>query len=478
MKIVYWLRQDLRIAQNHALHHAASMGEVYPLFTAPQHLGGASKWWLHHSLLELIDAYRDHGITVTLREGDPIEQVVTLCKAIHADYVVWNRVYTPDGMELGQRLHNQLEASGIAHRSFNSQLLIEPTKVFNKQGTPFKVFTPFWRHCRSFLKAQDPLSSPQLRAQSVDPSIAFNNHALTLQDLHLTPSKPDWAAEFTQYWKPGEQGAQVQWQRFMQSNVNAYGEARDFPALGKTSGLSPHLAWGEISPEQIFADCVAAIETGEADANNANKFLSEIGWREFCSYLLCHFPHLPERAFNAAFDAFPWQVNDTYLTAWQRGQTGYPIIDAGMRELWHSGYMHNRVRMIVASFLTKHLLLDWQAGAAWFWDTLVDADLANNTAGWQWAAGCGADAAPYFRIFNPILQGQKFDAEGVYVRRWVPELAQMPKKWLFTPWEAPAEVLSRAGIQLSVQYPRPIVDHKAARELALATYSQMKSSSS
>jgi len=474
MKVVYWLRQDLRIQSNYALSHACAVGEVYPVFIAPQNTGGASKWWLHQSLKSLGDAYQSKDIALALAAGDPIECITTLSNALHADLVVWNRVYTPDGIELGEIMRNALDELNIKHRSFNSQLLLEPTKVFNKQGTPFKVFTPFWRHCRSFLEPQTAPKLSAFKTQSSDPIAALGSHSRSLDELGLTPSNPDWAAEFSEFWSPGEAGAQAQWQEFMDDSVDDYGDGRDFPALGKTSGLSPHLAWGEISPEQIFAECCVAIDSGQADAVNANKFLSEIGWREFCSYLLCHFPHLPEQAFNAKFDAFPWQQNQGYLKAWQQGKTGYPIVDAGMRELWQSGYMHNRVRMIVASFLTKHLMLDWREGADWFWDTLLDADLANNTAGWQWAAGCGADAAPYFRIFNPILQGQKFDKRGEYVRQWVPELATIPDKWLYTPWEAPVEVLEQSNVVLGSTYPMPVVDHKQARELALSTYQQMK----
>jgi len=288
------------------------------------------------------------------------------------------------------------------------------------------------------------------------------------------PQAPDWAEGWSDLWTPGAEGAHARLHHFLDKRVADYGDSRDMPGESATSGLSPHLHHGEISPRSVWHATQTWAEEHPQSRGAADKFLAELGWREFSYHLLVFFPEIPGKAFKPAFDDFPWSGSQNHLRAWQRGQTGYPIVDAGMRELWATGYMHNRVRMVTASFLTKHLLIDWRAGERWFWDKLVDADLASNSCSWQWVAGSGADAAPYFRIFNPTTQGEKFDAAGEYVRRWVPELAQLPDKYLHKPWDAPAAVLQEAGLTLDEHYPKPIVDHREAREAALAAYGQIK----
>jgi deoxyribodipyrimidine photo-lyase len=371
-----------------------------------------------------------------------------------------------------EEMREGLESSGIAAESFNASLLFEPGDIKNSSGQPFRVFTPFWNACRTNAPTLTPVKPPRrIAAPAAWPQSAV------LASLELEP-RVDWVAGIRQAWRPGEVGAQAQLQRFLKEGLARYPEGRNRPDRPDTSRLSPHLRFGEISPRQI---CHAVREReklcGEELTRSAAVYLSEIGWREFAHHLLFHFPGATEAALRPEFEKFPWRsgaVTRRQVKAWQQGRTGYPIVDAGMRELWTTGWMHNRVRMIVASFLVKDLLVDWREGARWFWDTLVDADLANNTLGWQWTAGCGADAAPYFRVFNPVLQGQKFDPQGRYVRRWVAELEKMPAKWIHHPWEAPREVLSAAAVKLGATYPRPIVDHAVARGRALKAFAEIK----
>ncbi len=466
---MHWFREDLRLLDNLSLDFAAQSGEVCAVYFYPENLGSASRWWLHHSLLSLSASLGKHGVELVLRSGDPAKLIPELAKQAKVDTVCWSRVYSPAGVAQGQAVKAALRLQGIKERSFNGQLLIEPSKVFNKQGTPFKVFTPFWRHCVGVLAPSPLLPEPKLVPLEHDLSTE------ELDDWRLLPTKPNWAEEFSQHWQPGEEGAQQRWRVFLDEPANHYAEGRDIPSQNNTSLLSPHLAFGEIGPRQLWHDTQEAIANRSLDALNGQKFLSEIGWREFSRYLLIHFPHLERQPFNHKFSHFPWGDDRGLIHAWQRGQTGYPIVDAGMRELWKTGYMHNRVRMIVASFLTKHCLSHWHHGMDWFWDTLLDADIGNNTASWQWAAGCGADAAPYFRIFNPILQGEKFDGEGAYIKKWVPELAGLSKRYINKPWEADAMTLKLAGVTLGDNYPLPVVDHKQARERALAAYQVLKS---
>jgi len=466
MKTIVWLREDLRIFDNPALHYAAQRGSVLPVYIYPEGLGAASYWWLHHSLEKLILKFKDMGVDLILQSGKPEKILKQLSEEIGADEVVWNRVYSPLGIEQGQQVKDGLKT--LKTTSFNGQLLIEPTQILNKQGTPFKVFTPFWRHCQSILNPLPLLPEPELK--SVDQEVASQ----TLESWGLLPTAPNWAEGLLDRWQAGEDDAQKKWLTFLESTIDRYKEGRDFPSQHNTSYLSPHLVFGEISPKQIWFDTQQAIANNEIDSVNGAKFLAEIGWREFSRYLLVHFPHIIEKPFNNRFEDFSWQQAPLLLSAWKKGQTGYPIVDAGMRELWATGYMHNRVRMVVASFLTKHCLTHWREGMDWFWDTLVDADIANNTASWQWVSGCGADAAPYFRIFNPILQSEKFDKDGIYIKKWLPELNKLPSKYLHKPWEADLMTLQLAEVTLGEDYPYPIVDHKEARELALSSYKSIK----
>lgn len=477
-----WFRKDLRLADNAALAAALSRGgPVVPVYVLDDdgeggwRPGGASRWWLHHSLAALDAGLRGRGSRLVLARGESGAELRRLARETGARAVYWNRRYEPAVRARDGDLKASLRAEGIEVKSFNSSLLFEPHTIRNKQGRPFQVFTPFWRHCLALERSEPCADAPSsIRAPSTWPK------GPELGELGLLPTK-NWDAGFARVWTPGEAGAQARLRRFLRDEVegvHAYDETRDFPARDGTSGLSPHLHWGEIGPRQIAAALRGLGKASGLDpaSRGAAIFLNEIGWREFAHHLLFHFEHTPERALRTEFERFPWAADPggEKLRAWKRGRTGYPIVDAGMRQLWATGWMHNRVRMIVASFLVKHLRLPWRAGAEWFWDTLVDADLANNTLGWQWSAGCGADAAPYFRIFAPVTQGEKFDGDGGYVRRWVPELAKLPDKFIHAPWTASAEVLEQAGVRLGTNYPRPIVDHARAREEALAAFKQFR----
>ena len=472
-----WFRQDLRLHDNPALIAAMQRGgaviPVYILDDAGEGrwpMGGASRWWLHHSLLRLDESLRARGSRLLLAHGESASVLAGLVKQTGATAVYWNRRYEPAVIARDKNLKASLLAAGLEAKSFNSALLFEPHTVQNKAGLPFQVFTPFWKHCQT-LPVEDPVKLPagDLPAPGQWPA------SPDLATFDLLPTIK-WDSGLTGAWVPGEAAALKQLKLFTNRAVEAYADQRNFPGIDGTSALSPYLHFGEIGPRQIWA-AVRALskDTGVFPANRGSQvFLSEVGWREFAHHLLFHYPHTPEQPLRAEFAAFPWQKNSAQLHAWQKGLTGYPIVDAGLRQLWATGWMHNRVRMIVASFLVKHLRLSWQDGAAWFWDTLVDADLASNTLGWQWTAGCGADAAPYFRIFNPILQGLKFDPQGDYVRRWVPELAGLPVEFLFQPWEAPMDVLASAGVRLGGNYPHPLVDHSTARNAALAALESIR----
>jgi len=463
--VVVWFRQDLRLADNPALTAAAATGRaVVPLYVldddtpGPWKPGGASRWWLYHSLAALDCALRAAGSQLVLRRGNAAAVVPAAAREAGATRVAWNRCDEPFAIRRDDAIAETLRASGIAAESFNAALLFEPWTVKTGSGGPYRVFTPFWRACLAAPAPQAPLPKPRrLAAPKRWPS------GERLGDWRLKPTRPDWAAGFATVWQPGEEGARARLRGFVDQRLARYADGRDRPADEATARLSPHLHFGEIGPRQVW-HAVRGRETGDAAA----KFLSEIGWREFAHHLLFHFPEMPMANLRDGFERFPWRSDAAALRAWQCGRTGYPTVDAGMRELWRTGWMHNRVRMIAASFLVKHLLIDWREGARWFWDTLVDADLANNSAGWQWVAGTGADAAPFFRIFNPVTQGEKFDAGGAYVRCWVPEIARLPDRWLHRPWAAPADVLANAGVRLGETYPAPIVDHGQARKRALA----------
>lgn len=462
---IHWFRQDLRLSDNPALVAATEVGKVLPIFildddNADNHkMGAASRWWLHHSLDALNKSLRGQ---LHLYRGDAQAVLRDLVKQHPNCAVFWNRCYEPWRVARDKRIKAELANLGVEAHSFNGSLLWEPWQVRKKDGTPYKVFTPFYR--RGCLGAEPP------RAPLPRPKIAFAKGdfgALSIADLALLPTIR-WDLQLQPHWKIGETPAQARLRQFIDEGLADYKAGRNYPARENVSRLSSHLHWGEISPHQIWHD-VQAVGNGD----NEDCLLSELGWREFSYSLLYHFPQLPINNLQSKFDAFPWRNNAKRLTRWQRGMTGYPIVDAGMRELWQTGYMHNRVRMIVGSFLVKNLLLHWHHGEHWFWDCLVDADLASNSASWQWIAGCGADAAPYFRVFNPVTQGEKFDPSGAYTRRFVPELNTLPDKYLYHPWEAPESVLDAAGIELGVTYPQPIVDLKASRARALDAFQSM-----
>ncbi len=474
---IVWFRNDLRLADNPALHAAIQRGgAIVPVFLhapeeeTPWSSGGASSWWLHQSLGALDSSLRKLGTQLVIQRGATLEHLLALVKQTGAGAVFWNRRYEPAVIARDTHIKTALLAAGVAVESFNGALLHEPWTIQNQSGKPFQVFTPFWKHCLTKPAPAAPLPAPEkIVAPKKWPAME------PLAALELEP-KIKWAEGICAAWSPGETGAASQLKNFLAAAFANYTVDRDRPDLTGTSRLSPHLHFGEITPRQIWH---AVREHAEAKQIpemiwRTSQFLAEIGWREFAHQLLFHFPHTPTEPLRADFKKFSWRVDAALLKAWQKGQTGYPIVDAGMRELWTTGWMHNRVRMIVASFLVKDLRLSWREGAAWFWDTLVDADLAQNTSGWQWTAGCGADAAPYFRVFNPMSQGEKFDPRGNYVRRWCPELAKLPDEWLHRPWEAPPEILARAGVQLGRDYPKPIVNHAAARVAALAAFAEMR----
>ncbi|MCX8155123.1 MAG: DNA photolyase family protein [Verrucomicrobiae bacterium] len=472
-----WFRLDLRWEDQPALHAAALRGRpVIPVFIwAPEEEGawppgGASRWWLHQSLRALDAGLRRLGSRLILQRGPSLDTLQALRQQTGADAVFWNRRYEPALIARDKTIKETLRAQGVQVESYNAALLFEPWTIHNRSGAPFQVFTPFWKHCLS-----QPAPAAPLPAPTALPAPKTWPVSLPLEALELEP-KIDWAAGMRAAWQPGPEGAAMQLERFLAGAFARYAEGRNLPGAAGTSRLSPHLHFGEIGPRQIWqrlrqwAEAQKPPQAGWA----SSPFVAELGWREFAYHLLYHFPHTPTEPLRPAFKHFPWRPEaDATLRAWQKGRTGYPIVDAGMRELWATGWMHNRVRMIAGSFLVKDLLLDWRHGARWFWDTLVDADLASNTLGWQWVAGCGADAAPYFRVFNPVTQGEKFDPHGDYVRRWVPELARMPDQWIHHPWEAPPDVLAAAGVHLGDTYPRPIVNHTIAREVALEAFKRL-----
>lgn len=474
--VILWFRADLRLSDNKALRAAAACGApIIPLYVLDEAtpgrwtLGGASRWWLAHSLKSLAADLEARDASLLLRRGVAEDVLAELVSETQATAVYCNRRYELWASEQEHALNERFTRAGIAFKRFGGHLLREPEEVRTKSEEPFKVYTPFWRAFSADFLPAEPLPAPR---KIVVPQRLPAGDALS--SWKLLPTKPDWAGGLRESWHPGEAGARARLRTFVRSALKSYAGDRNRPDLPGTSRLSPHLAFGEITPAACWHAVTHAVANVHGSDRGCEIFLKELAWREFSYALLHNWPDLPEAPFNASFSAFPWTRNKAHLHAWQRGQTGYPIVDAGMRELWHTGYMHNRVRMIAASFLIKHLLIPWQDGEAWFWDTLVDADLANNSASWQWVAGSGADAAPYFRIFNPVLQGRKFDPEGTYVRKWVPEIARLPNSVLHAPWEADAEELKRASVALGRTYPAPIVEHGAARDRALRAYETVK----
>lgn len=456
-----WFRQDLRLSDHPALTAAAAAGAVIPLYILDDdtpgdwRMGGASRWWLHHSLTSLMK-----NVPLLLRRGRADDVLAQVLQGSGAGAVYFTRDYAPWSGALEQRIKSDCERKGVACHRYGGFLLHEPESVRNGSGDYYKVYTPFSRAC--FAKEEPRSARPK-------PDVNWATHSLggqQLTDFNLLPTAPNWSVSFEESWQPGEPGATERLIAFLEEGLKGYADGRDRPDQSFTSRLSAHLHWGEISPHQVWQTTRQAMEaSGGTLDRDGEKFLKEVLWREFSYHLLHHNPDFPTTPFRREFADFPWVRDDAALRRWQRGETGYPIVDAGMRELWATGIMHNRVRMIVASFLIKHLLLPWQEGERWFWDTLVDADIGANSASWQWVAGCGADAAPYFRIFNPILQGMKFDPDGAYVRRWVPELKDVPTDVIHKPWELALPPRS---------YPPPMVDHDKARARALAALATLK----
>ena len=463
--IIVWFRQDLRLNDNPALESALnSKAAVIPVYINDENCGrqaGAmSLWWRDASLAKLDQALKARGSKLIYRDGKAENVLPALAEEVGASAVLWNRQYEADIIARDTNIKTTLKDKGLEAESFNASLLFEPWEVTSKStGGPFKVFTPFWRACRALgikrglWTVPDIIAAPESWPHS-DP---------------LPDAAPLAHADRLGEWQPGEDGARAALDLFLTQNISGYTERRNLPSEPATSRLSPHLRWGEISPARIVAETENAKITGD----DGDKFLSELGWREFSYQLLYHNPNLPETCLQEKFEAFPWRDSADDLEAWKRGETGYPIVDAGMRELRRTGYMHNRVRMVAASFLIKHLLIDWREGEKWFWECLVDADPASNSASWQWVAGCGADAAPYFRIFNPILQGPKFDAEGIYTKTYVPELSALSGKTLYAPWTAKTDMLDSGQIALGDTYPNPIVNHEAARARALDRFKSL-----
>jgi len=469
--LIVWFRQDLRLTDNPALDAAVRQERpILPVYILDDEnagewrMGAASRWWLHQSLEALNTALQ--GELVLLR-GNASTILSQLARDLRATGVYWNRCYEPWRIARDTDVKAALQRESIAVRSFNGSLLFEPPNITKPDGTPYRVFTPFYRKgcLQNGIPPRRPLSAP--------PDIPLHKFdaGLALEELELMPNIR-WYEEISRQWSPGEEGAALRLREFLSTGIGHYDEGRNRPDQHYVSRLSPHLHFGEVSPNQVWF-AAQEVSTGKELSPDVDRFLSELGWREFSHHLLYNEPTLTTKNLQQKFDRFPWISDDIALCRWQRGETGYPIVDAGMRELWRTGYMHNRVRMIVASFLVKNLLQHWHLGAKWFWDTLVDADLANNSASWQWIAGCGADAAPYFRIFNPVTQGKKFDPQGRYVRRYVPQLAAMPDKFVHNPWEAPIHVLDESSVELGNDYPFPIVELKASRERALAAFKSL-----
>lgn len=468
-----WFRRDLRLTDNPALLHALAHAErVVPLFVfAPGEeqrwaAGAASRWWLHHSLVALDGSLRKLGSRLVVQRGPTLTALNRAIRESGATLVCWNKLYEPAALKRDAEVAAALDRDDVAVEQSNGSLLFEPGSILNGQKLPYRVFTPFWR---SVEKELSTLPAPS-RAPRKLPAVPRNLSSLRIEALALLPEIP-WDQGLAETWTAGEAGALKQLRHFGK-HVAGYPTGRDRPDRPDTSRLSPHLHFGELGPRQVVA--MLRHSHGAAHAKGTDSYLRQIGWREFAHHLLFHFPATTDEPLNAKFSKQPWRQSRADLRAWQRGATGIPLIDAGMRELWRTGWMHNRIRMITASVLTKNLQIHWLRGARWFWDTLVDADLANNTLGWQWVAGCGADAAPYYRIFNPVLQAKRFDPQRRYIREWLPEIARLPDRWIHQPWTAPASVLRHAGIELGKTYPLPVVDLGDSRKRALQVYARLR----
>lgn len=472
---LYLFRNDLRLKDNPGLSAACNSGQpvllLFILDNADKNwrIGSASRWWLHHSLQSLHSSIEKHGGSLILRKGNTVSILDEIINQANVNKLYFSRTYEPAQVKIEENIffsfHDQIEV-----KQFGGYLLFEPEQIKTGNDQPYKVFTPFWKKC---LKQPEPCLSKQ-KTSKLKIASCFKVRCDELNDWCLLPNEPDWASGLRDKWQPGEDGAHYTLKEFIQSGLQNYDVERNRPDRDGTSCLSPYLHCGEIAPARIWYEVKQQVDRYKSKTKSGMTFLRELGWRDFSTHLLYNWPDLPNSPFRPEYKNFPWKKNRKILVAWQKGQTGYPIVDAGMRQLWHSGWMHNRVRMIVASFLVKHLLIHWREGEDWFWDTLVDADLANNSVSWQWIAGSGADAAPYFRIFNPILQGKKFDPNGDYVRRWVPEVAMLPGQYIHEPWITPEEVLNKANIELGREYPLPIIEHDVGRYNALYAFRNFK----
>lgn len=463
--VIVWFRQDLRLRDNPALYYAAKQhSKVIPVYiydNSLYDLGGASRWWLHHSLVSLENSFKQRKIHFFIFYGSAQRILLNLAKEHNAEAIFWNQSFDPHVIAQDLKITSELTVANIKTKIFNASLLYNPNVVKNKKGGPYKVFSQFWKACQKIQPERNTVL-PVPKLLGIPPHVSK-----PIDSLGLLPTCPDWSIGLGKTFCPGESHALKKLNHFINRKISHYAELRDYPAENATSHLSPHLHFGEISPLQIF-HFVQQIDFRKTKA--ALKFMSEIGWREFSAYLLYHFQNIATKNMNPKFNYFSWEKNVTSLKKWQKGLTGYPIVDAGMRELWHTGFMHNRVRMVVASFLTKDLLIHWKEGADWFMDTLVDADLASNVVNWQWVAGSGIDAAPYFRIFNPVSQSEKFDPDGKYIRRWIPEISKLSNQFIHKPWMASDVLLRQAKIILGKDYPYPIVNHEEQRKEALKRY--------
>ena len=474
---IVWFRNDLRLADNPALHHARERGApVLCVFVLESDnglraLGAASRWWLHHSLERLAESLDKIGARLDVLEGEAGKLIPALAKAANAGALHFNRRYGAAGVKLDERIEKAVAGEDRAVEITNGRLLNEPWEIKTKTGGSYGVYTPYWKACLAHGLPDEVLPRP--RKLDAAPYPSGGPKRASIADLGLLPTTPNWAEGWDDAWTPGEDGATARLRTFLKDHLKDYSEERNRLASHGTSRLSPHLRFGEISPRTIVAETKA--KQTKASAEGAETYLSEIGWREFDYHNLHYHPDVATKNLHGQFDRMPWEkLGKTELERWERGQTGFPVVDAGMRELWQTGYMHNRVRMITASFLIKDLMCDWRVGEQWFWDCLCDADPANNTMNWQWVAGSGADAAPFFRIFNPVSQGEKFDPDGEYVRRWVPELGKIEGKAIHAPWTLGADELKTAGVTLGKTYPAPMVDHKKARQRALDAYEKVK----
>ncbi len=473
--VIVWLKHELRVNDQPALAWAADLGaRVIPVYILDSSegirpLGGASRWWLHQSLLALRGDLPD----LVLKRGQAAEILVALARESGAKTVIFTAAMNPNEQARDAKIMLILQALGVDVVVVPGNLLCAPEVIKNGSGADFKVFTPFWRACQVWLGQHPPVTTTKPQFQTVS-GVASDR----LDDWGLRPTRPNWAAKWMgggePHWQPGEAGAWARFRAFLDHGLAGYATLRDQPALPHVSKLGAHLRFGELSVRAMWQAVQEHMQRHPELTKDGEKFLAELGWREFAHHLLHYAPDLATKNWKPAFDAYPWREAPDDLKAWQMGQTGYPLVDAGMRQLWQTGWQHNRVRMVCASFLIKHLRIDWRAGERWFWDTLVDADPANNAASWQWVAGSGADASPFFRIFNPFGQGERFDAEGAYVRQWCPELARLPNEFIHKPWEAPALVLLAAEVALGQDYPHPMVRHEDARVAAMEGYAAVK----